>query len=87
MSQYHIKTKDHPTSVHDPIYEGPNGWIQWKGTNVCMDVYCTCGGHTHVDGDFVYAIKCGECGALYEVSGHIALIPVDKTDFRPVVSE
>jgi len=28
-------------------YEGrPHGWVQWKGTDVCMDVHCACG---HID--------------------------------------
>lgn len=30
-------------------YEGPTGFIQWKGTDVCMDVYCKCGYHSHID--------------------------------------
>jgi hypothetical protein len=32
----------------------PHGWIQFKGTKLCMDVYCKCGTHTHIDGEFVY---------------------------------
>lgn len=37
---------------------GPHGWIQWKGTSVCMDVHCACGAHGHVDADFAYTLKC-----------------------------
>lgn len=48
----------------------PHGWIQWKGTNVCMDVHCACGELTHFDGDFLYHVKCGACGKVYERRAH-----------------
>jgi hypothetical protein len=53
-----------------------HGWIQWKGTDVCMDVYCKCGHHSHIDSDFTYHIKCSNCGQVYECDGHINLIPL-----------
>lgn len=56
----------------------PHGWIQWKGTNVCMDVHCECGELTHVDGDFAYHVKCSNCGAVYFCNGHIELIKLEK---------
>ena len=37
-------------------------FIQWKGTNVCLDFTCECGASGHLDGDFVYALRCGDCG-------------------------
>lgn len=40
------------------IPEGSHGWIQWKGTNVCMDIYCECGYHGHIGDEFVYFVKC-----------------------------
>lgn len=54
----------------------PYGWIQWKGTKVCMDIHCKCGALMHLDADFAYHIKCGECGQVYECDGHINLIPL-----------
>ena len=51
----------------------PFGWLQWKGTNACLDVHCACGELTHIDGEFLYYIKCGKCGAVYECDGHIQL--------------
>lgn len=65
----------------------PHGWIQWKGTNVCMDVHCECGEHTHFDGDFCYYIKCGKCGAVYECDGHIRLHKLDIEPENTQVSE
>ena len=58
------------------IYDEPCGWIQWKGTDVCMDVHCKCGEHTHVDARFVYHIKCPHCGTVYFCNGHIEFIEV-----------
>lgn len=58
-------------------YEGkPHGWVQWKGTNVCMDVYCDCGVHGHIDDDFVYHVKCRKCGRAYYCNGHIELVEI-----------
>lgn len=56
----------------------PHGWLQWKGTDVCMDVYCVCGNHTHIDGDFTYHVKCGVCGRVYFCNGHIEFIELKK---------
>lgn len=53
----------------------PHGWIQWKGTNVCIDLYCECGEHGHVDAEFFYHYKC-RCGKRYAVGCNVALIPL-----------
>lgn len=56
-------------------YEGkPHGWIQWKGTGVCMDIRCACGHHSHVDADFAYNVECPKCHRVYMCNGHIELI-------------
>ncbi len=34
-----------------------HGFIQWKGTDICMDVYCKCGNQSHIDGYCAYYIK------------------------------
>lgn len=34
-------------------------FIQWKGTDVCMDWICDeCGKHNHEDRDFMYEVQC-----------------------------
>lgn len=58
----------------------PHGWIQWKGTNVCMDFHCQCGAMGHVDADFAYVIKCGACGQFYEMAGYVEAHPIDCDD-------
>jgi len=54
----------------------PHGWVQWKGTSVCMDVYCKCGNQSHIDNDFVYNWQCPYCGTVYMCNGHIEMIEV-----------
>lgn len=54
------------------------GWIQWKGTDVCMDINCSCGELTHVDGDFAYHVKCAYCGKVYYCNGHIEFIELEE---------
>jgi hypothetical protein len=67
-------------TLRNPFEGGPHGWIQWKGTVVCLDVHCSCGEHTHIDADFAYLIQCGACGRVYGLNGHIELVPVDPED-------
>jgi hypothetical protein len=49
----------------------PSAFIQWKGTNVCMDFYCLCGEQFHIDADFTYAVSCPHCDRVYEMSSMI----------------
>lgn len=47
-------------------------FIQWKGTDLCMDFHCpACGEHSHYDGMFAYHIKCGECEAVFKMPSEI----------------
>lgn len=46
--------------------KGTHAFVQWKGTDVCLDFYCDCGRHSHFDGYFCYAFKC-ECGQVWEM--------------------
>ena len=52
----------------------PHGWVQWKGTDVCMDVYCACGHHSHIDAGFAYNVECPACHRVYLCNGFIELI-------------
>lgn len=60
----------------------PFGWIQWKGTDVCIDIHCLCGKLTHFDGDFMYFIKCPYCNRIYECDGHIKLVEKNRVTFE-----
>lgn len=60
--------------------EGPNAFIQWKGTDVCMDAYCICGVSLHIDDDFAYFLKCLSCGRVYEVGVYVKLYEIAAED-------
>ena len=49
----------------------PHAFVQWKGTDVCMDFHCECGAHCHFDGDFAYTVKCPHCDAVWEMPFNI----------------
>lgn len=57
----------------DTIGDSPMTFIQWKGTDVCMDWHCPCGTHNHLDSDFAYSIECYKCGTVFEVGSRVAL--------------
>lgn len=42
-------------------------FIQWKGTDACLDFHCECGYDAHFDGLFAYKVECGGCGAWWEM--------------------
>ena len=73
--------KDYNEAIHmvcngfeiDPPY----GWLQWKGTDVCIDIRCPCGWHGHLDGDFLYHVECPECRTVYALNGHIELVKLE----------
>lgn len=48
-------------------------YIQWKGTDLCMDWFCENGHHNHFDGYFAYEIKCEDCGAKYYPEERVVL--------------
>lgn len=60
--------------------DGASGWIQWKGTAVCIDLRCKCGAHLHFDGEFMYFIKCPHCLQVYAAGQTIKLIPLSAED-------
>jgi hypothetical protein len=61
-------------------------FIQWKGTDACMDIRCECGVISHYDGMFAYFIKCPSCKAVYQCQDTIKLTPADNVD-RHIVKE
>lgn len=69
-------TYDEAYTIQETRSGDPHGWLQWKGTDVCMDLHCKCGKLSHVDGMFMYNVKCCECGTVYMCNGHIELIEI-----------
>ncbi len=69
-------------------YEGkPHGWVQWKGTDVCMDIHCKCGHHSHIDAVFAYHVKCPKCKTVYFCNGHIEFVELEKEPDNCVVMD
>jgi hypothetical protein len=48
-----------------------NMFIQWKGTDVCLDFQCPCGTSGHLDADFAYYIHCPGCDAVYRMGTQV----------------
>jgi hypothetical protein len=69
------------TKLYGPE-KAPKAFIQWKGTDVCMDVACLCGETAHVCQDFVYALHCTACGRKYAMPSHIALHPITDEEAK-----
>jgi hypothetical protein len=68
--------------VIQEIQKGPFGWVQWKGTRVCMDVHCPCGELGHVDAEFAYRIRCAACGRTFSVCVHVRLIEISTKEIE-----
>lgn len=77
----HIRAFDH-VEREDPTPPNPRGWIQWKGTDVCIDLWCTCGKHSHYDGFFLYQWECSNCGAVYGLSPHVRLVKLEGDEIH-----
>jgi len=79
------KDKTEAWNMQDMKEGLPHGWIQWKGTDVCMDIHCKCGQHSHIDAEFAYHVKCPACGTVYLCNGHIELIEMQEQPERCVI--
>lgn len=80
-------------NFYDDVYKNgnqkgeANGWIQWKGTDVCVDLHCKCGYDGHYDGSFLYFFECPACHAKYAVGQNIKLIPLTDEQANYVETE
>lgn len=54
--------------------ERPNVFVQWKGTDVCLDFHCECGYDGHFDGLFCYGLRCGRCGKTWTMPHTFGLV-------------
>lgn len=58
-----------------------NSFIQWKGTDVCLDFTCDCGARNHFDGYFAYHIQCWSCKQVYKLGDSIYVEKIDDPGF------
>ena len=75
-----VKNEEEAWKVQEKFKDQPHGWIQWKGTDVCMDIHCECGKSSHVDNEFMYYVRCPYCKKIYFCNGHIQLIEIESPD-------
>lgn len=51
-------------------------FIQYKGSEICIDMYCSCGKDSHFDGDFARYVRCPYCQKVWELNSHITTTEV-----------
>lgn len=86
-------TEENPKDIFAQIFNkaskppsgDPHGWLQWKGSNVCIDFHCACGHHSHIDADFVYYIRCPKCKQTYSMNPNIEAIPLNVEETQYVL--
>lgn len=64
-----------------------HGWIQWKGTSVCIDVRCRCGTMGHYDGTFLYFYRCTACGVTFSVGQTVRLYPIAAAHVEQIAGD
>lgn len=65
----------------DPFHKPPArpfAYIQWKGTEVCLDFHCPCGELGHVDAGFAYYVRCTNCNQVFEMPWYVSPREVDE---------
>lgn len=65
--------------------DGPNVYIQWKGTQACIDLYCSCGLHGHVHTEYSWFYECA-CGKKYALGETVKLIELNEEQIKCVES-
>lgn len=59
-------------------------YIQWKGTDVCMDLQCPdCDELNHYDGGFAYYVQCSGCKAMWKMGEVQFSRPASGEDCEP----
>ena len=64
--------------LEDGIFKGQqtSTYIQWKGTDVCMDFTCECGALSHFDAEFLYFVKCPNCSRVFCIGTRVVAVEV-----------
>ena len=69
---------DLATMLEDELFKThrPHTFIQWKGTDVCMDFTCVCGACSHFDEEFLYFVKCVACDRIFVIGTRVVAVQV-----------
>lgn len=66
-------------------HNNASGFIQWKGTDVCLDFHCPkCCTHNHYDDYFAYTIQCGGCKTNFALSPKVEVVELTDDNTEPV---
>ena len=52
-------------------------FLQWKGSEVCIDFQCKCGGHWHFDGWFASPATCPLCYRKYDLGTQVKMVCIN----------
>lgn len=80
--QYMIMARPEIRKQRHDLTKEPKTFIQWKGTDVCMDFWCDCGTNNHYDGYFAYQIRCAGCNAVFELGHSVSVKLVDPLEYK-----
>ena len=82
-----------PNIVDARISEKAETFIQWKGTEVCMDIWCECGAELHIDALSAYAFRCPSCNKTFLLGTRVTVAeappghPQEEFALRPELDE
>lgn len=87
MPGFHQEHYDDEHPFTRPAGSDASMFIQWKGTDLCVDFTCgACNENCHFDGMFAHHLRC-PCGAVYELGTQVIArrLPDDEaTDATPL---
>lgn len=56
----------------------PYVYIQYKGTDICCDVNCSCGYHAHIDTIGLYRYACPKCKKVFALVHNVKLLEIPE---------
>lgn len=66
--------------------DGFTTFIQWKGTDLCMDFVCpACEEQSHFDGYFAHVIQCPHCDAMFKMPTDVPIERVKSANGQPML--
>lgn len=76
-----LSGREHPLTT--PVGSDASMYIQWKGTDVCLDFSCECGTSSHFDGDFAYQLRCPTCATVYSLGTQVIVKRIEDDGTTP----
>ncbi len=61
----------------------PNTYVQWQGSDLCLDFNCPCGNWGHLDVGFLFALRCASCGRSWRIAPALLVSELKEGDPQP----